>query len=117
MSIYIIDCNKTDYDTFKLTLESVAYDLTIRYNAYDESFTGYIGLSGSDPVCSFKMTTGRDLLKPYRYMSSVPKGKLQILDTMYSTGRVDQTDFGSDKRFKLFYTDSTDTTTLADLEA
>ena len=112
MSIYSIPCNATDSDTYKVTLESVAYDFTIRYNAYDEAYTCFVGLTGQDPVCSFKLTNNRDLLKPYRYMSNVPQGKLFVFDSMYDTGRIDHDSFGQGQRFQLIYVTSDDSSTI-----
>ncbi len=109
MSVYSLPCGDTDYDTYKVTLESVAYEYTLRYNGYDDSFLCYWGASGSDPVVSFKLTTGRNLLTLYSYMTDIPKGWLFVLDTMSENGRITHDEFGQDSRFQLIYITSDDT--------
>ncbi|EPU2171380.1 phage baseplate plug family protein [Shigella sonnei] len=92
--------------TYTVTLDGVDYDIRLRWNTRDESWQCQIGLSGDDPSISFKVTNGLDLLKPYKYLESVPDGQLYIVDTVKINGRPGYTTTGRDKRFVLVYIDN-----------
>lgn len=92
--------------TYTVTLDSVDYDIRLRWNTRDESWQMQIGLSGDDPSVTFKVTNGIDLLKPYKYLDAVPDGQLYMIDTVKINGRANYSDTGIDKRFVIVYIDA-----------
>lgn len=100
---------KTEEDTdqiYTVTLDSVDYDIRLRWNTRDESWQMLLGLSGDDPSVTFKVTNGLDLLTPYKYLDSVPDGQLYLIDTVKINGRPGYDDTGVEKRFVLVYIDA-----------
>lgn len=95
----------TDY-TYSITLDSVDYDIRLRWNTRDESWQVFIGPSGEDAVITFKATNGLDLLKPYKYLEGVPNGNLYFVDTVKINGRPDFYNSGTYARFQLIYIDA-----------
>lgn len=91
---------------YTVTLDSVDYDIRLRWNTRDESWQVILGLSGEDPSITFKAVNGLDLLKPYKYKESVPNGELYMVDTVKINGRPGFTTTGDEKRFSLVYIDS-----------
>lgn len=91
---------------YTVTLDSVDYDIRLRWNTRDESWQVFFGLSGEDAVVTFKATNGLDLLAPYRYLEAVPDGQLYIVDTVKINGRPGYYDSGLDNRFCLVYIDA-----------
>lgn len=118
MALWSLSCGGTIPDaTFTETLEGQAYDLRFRWNDRDESWKCYIGYSGMDPVCSFKMTNGHDLLIPYKYLDGCPQGTLMIFDNVTTYGRPDYDNTAIDGDYTVYYVDSdgidaTDSSTL-----
>ena len=91
---------------YTVTLDSVDYDIRLRWNTRDESWQIFFGLSGEDPVVTFKATNGLDLLAPYKYLEEVPDGSLYMVDTVKINGRPGYYDTGIDNRFCLVYVDA-----------
>lgn len=109
MSFYYLPCPTDYWQTIQVTLESEVYDFTYKYNSFDESWKLFIGLTGEDPACSFKLRCGVDLLKPFKYLDGVPDGWLYLIDTLNNTGRIGAdplNEFGIDKRFRMWYINS-----------
>lgn len=109
MAMFSLPCGKSLDRTYRIELEGETYDFRIRWNSYTETWMCYIGVTGEDPVVSFMLSVGIDLLAPYNYMDGIPKGKLYVRDIVKNFGRVDK-DFGQNKRFRLIYltTDATE---------
>lgn len=103
MAMFSIPCGKTVDTTYRVELEGQAYDFRIRWNSYCESWQCYLGLTGEDPLISFMLTAGQDLLEPYKYIPDLPKGYLCVRDIIKDYGRVDKDNFGVNKRFRLIY--------------
>jgi len=91
---------------YTVTLDGVDYDVRLRWNTRDESWQVFFGLSGEDPVITFKATNGLDLLAPYKYLEEVPNGGLYFVDTVKINGRPDYYNSGVDNRYCLVYVDS-----------
>lgn len=92
--------------TYTVTLDGVDYDIRLRWNTRDEAWQVFFGLSGEDPVATFKATNGLDLLAPYKYLEAVPDGQLYMIDTVKINGRPGYYDTGLDKRYCLVYVDA-----------
>lgn len=92
--------------TYTVTLDGVDYDIRLRWNTRDESWQVQLGVSGEDPIITFKATNGLDLLKPYKHLEEVPDGQLYMIDTVKINGRPGYYDTGLDKRFALVYIDA-----------
>lgn len=91
---------------YTVTLDSVDYDIRLRWNTRDEAWQVFFGLSGEDPVVTFKATNGLDLLAPYKYLENVPDGNLYMVDVVKINGRPTYSDSGVDNRFCLVYIDA-----------
>lgn len=110
MAMFSIPCGKSVDSTYRVELEGQVYDFRIRWNTYSEAWMCYIGVTGEDPVVSFMLSVGQNLLLPFNYMENVPKGFLYVRDMVKNYGRIDKDNFGQNKRFRLVYltTDATD---------
>lgn len=106
MAIWSLKCGDFPDQTYSVTLDSVDYDIRVRWNSRDESWQCTLGLSGQDPSITFKITNGIDLLIPYKYKEEVPDGKLFMADMVKENGRPTFDDTGVDKRFQLIYIDA-----------
>lgn len=99
----------TDH-TYSVTLDSVDYDIRLRWNTRDESWQMIIGIAGEDPTITFKCVNGLNLLEPYQYLEGVPDGQLYIIDTVIVKGRpafeTSTTATNEDTRFQLIYIDA-----------
>lgn len=102
----------------RVSLEGVVYDFRYRWNTRSEAWYLYLGLTGEEYSFKLKLTTGQDLLLPYRYSDECPPGQLYMMDVLKSYGRPTRDEFGQDKRFRLLYvTSDTDlSAVLEDLE-
>ena len=106
MAMWSLKCGDFPDQTYSVTLDSVDYDIRLRWNNRDESWQCIIGLSGEDPSATFKMTNGRDLLEPYKHMEEIPDGQLYMFDMVKATGRPTYDETGIDRRFQLLYIDA-----------
>ena len=122
--LYEIPITPDPFQTYKVEMQGRVYDLTIRYNnkvsnkslkpVYADEFTLSLALSGQAPLFTTSMKTNRDLLRIYRYIDGVPKGVLQLRDSLadqnleqnqyYAPERVSYDTLGS--RFILYYIDT-----------
>jgi hypothetical protein len=107
MALWSLNCGGDVDISYIETLEGEVYSFRFRWNETDESWSCYVGLQGEDPAIRFKMTNGFDLLKPYKYLDGVPKGFLLFFDTVKVNGRPDFENTGNDKRYQVYYVDST----------
>lgn len=96
MATYLLPIGDTVDSNYRVEIEGSIYSFRFRWNAYDESWKCYLGLIGNDPVTSFKMTVGSDLLTPYRHMDEVPNAALVVIDTIKNSGRVDKDNVGTE---------------------
>lgn len=109
--------------TYKVELESVVYDIRIRYNqrvtnknstlpeTKADEFTISLAVSGEDPLFTTPLKTNRDLLRMFRYITDVPSGNLQLRDNSadnnlangkyYAPERLTYDSLGT--RFSLYY--------------
>ncbi|WP_182058020.1 hypothetical protein [Pantoea sp. ME81] len=92
--------------TYTVTLDSVDYDVRLRWNTRDQAWNAQIGLSGDDPAFGFKCVNGLNLLAPYSYIEACPPGQLYFIDAVKVQGRPDYENSGVDKRFQLIYIDA-----------
>lgn len=100
----------------RINLEGVVYDFRYRWNTRSEAWYLYVALTGEDYSFKIKLTTGHDLLNPYRYSESCPPGSLYVVDVLKTFGRPTRDSLGADKRFRLMYITS-GTDVQAELEA
>lgn len=107
MALWSLRCCEEPDITYTETLEGQVYSLRYRWNDVDESWSLYIGLQGDDPSIVTKLTNGFDLLRPYKYLEGIPPGNLLVFDTVNSDGRPDYENTGQDKRYQVYYIDST----------
>lgn len=105
MSVWFLKTEGPD-TTYTVTLDDQVYDIRFRWNERDQSWKCFIGITGEEFSASFKMTNGFDLLRPYKYMSGVPKGNLYIVDTVNLWGRPDYDRTGQDNDFRVTYVDA-----------
>lgn len=106
MAVWTLKCGDLPDQTYSVILDSVDYDLRIRWNNRDESWQCIIGLSGEEPSATFKMMNGIDLLLPYKYLEEIPDGALYMGDLVKDTGRPTYEETGIDRRFQIIYVDA-----------
>ena len=88
-----------------VSVEGVAYNFRFRWNNRSESWFMYLGPKGSTPVIKTRLTTGGDLLEPYRGLEGIPPGSLYMLDLREEYGRPGRDNLGISQRFQLLYMD------------
>jgi hypothetical protein len=129
MTISLLPCGGGGVDeltdiTYRIKLENKDYDVRFRYLQRESNIASgdkiiadewylYLGLSGRTPFLKTALRTNRDLLRQVRYNPDCPTGDLilrdYIADSSDSTGgqynpeRVNFSDLGKDKRFRLVY--------------
>ncbi|MDB4311876.1 hypothetical protein N9937_00460 [bacterium] len=87
-----------------VVLDGISYDIRLQYNPREVSWYVYLGLSGQAASVKFKATNGANLLTPFSHITGVPKGRLYLVDTVGTWGRVGRDNFGeTDNRFALAY--------------
>lgn len=94
---------KTADESFYVSLDDVKYEVRMRWNSRDESWWLYIGFEGVTATLITKITSGADVLRPYRARQGVPSGSIYLYDTESNYGRATRDNTGADKRFKLIY--------------
>lgn len=97
-----------DYTT-QYVLEGVSYDFRIQYNSREKAFYADIGFTNDDPVLTgVKLVNGVDNLELYNYIEGVPPGALFLIDLVAFVGRPSRSEFGFEKRYRLFYLTSSE---------
>ncbi len=91
-----------DYEQ-NVILDNVTYRLRLQWNQRELSWYLSLGLVGQSFTFKTKCVNGLDLLRPYRYMDSVPKGGFYIVDVEKRYGRVSYDKLLSDGRYRLVY--------------
>lgn len=100
MAIRVIPLKQDADTTYKVTLDSVTYDLRVKYNQREtnvatgnpikaDEFEILIGLSGRTPNIKTPMKTNRDLLRQHRYKEDCPAGVLVLRDLSADKSKVE----------------------------
>lgn len=93
-----------DY-SFTVILDNVSYDFRLQWNGRDEAWYVYVGLSNQEFLVKTKLTSGTDVLSPYRAYDETPKGVLIALDKEKIYGRLARDSFSSGRFSLLYYTE------------
>lgn len=91
------------WQTFRIVLDSVTYEVTFQWNERGEYWQFSIGDVGTDPTVTFKLTAMVDLLAPYRYMDNLPAGNLILLPLRDVGQRVGRYNIGVQTAMQMVY--------------
>jgi hypothetical protein len=112
MTVFSLPVSDYADNTQTIVLDGVSYSMRLQWNTRDESWQCFLGATGREFKCKFKVVVGFDLLKPFKAYDETPNGKLFVWDNERYFGRVGRDNFGIDKRFEFFY--ETEDGTVAD---
>ena len=102
MSLFNIPVADNPDNVFTIVLDGVAYDIRLHWNGRDESWYLSLGLTNQPFLIRTKLSSGTDILKPYRSYEECPNGILIAIDYNKLYGRLQRDSFSSG-RFRLMY--------------